>query len=84
MSLSNCPTVEPRDSLSRDHSLHISDGGTSPAVKIALGVLLGLLLSIAGILSGPPQSVDRFAPPESEQPSRIATDRDGPWTGIGR
>jgi len=83
MSLSNCPTVEPHDSLSRDHRLHISDDGTSPAVKIALGVLLGLLLSIAGILSGPPQSVDRFAP-ESEQPSRIAIDRDGPWTGIGR
>jgi hypothetical protein len=84
MSLSNCPTVEPHDSLSRDHSLHISDAGTSPAVKIALGVLLGLLLSIAGILSGPPQSVDRFAPPESEESSRIAIDRDGPWTGIGR
>jgi hypothetical protein len=82
MSLSNCPTVEPHDSLSRDHRLHISDDGTSPAVKIALGVLLGLLLSIAGILSGPPQSVDRFAPPE-ETP-QVATDRDGPWTGIGR
>lgn len=84
MSVSNCPSVAPHDSLSRDHSHHISDGGTSPAVKIALGVLLGLLLSIAGILSGPPQSVDRFAPPEAEEPSRIAVDRDGPWTGIGR
>ena len=84
MSLSNCPSAAPHDRLSRDHSLHISDGGTSPAVKIALGVLLGLLLSIAGILSGPPQSVDRFAPPEAEEPSRIAIDRDGPWTGIGR
>ena len=83
MATSLCRTPE-HDSLSRDHMLHVADSGASPALKIALGTLLGLLLAIAGILSGPPQSVDRFAPLESEAPPKIAVDRDGPWNAPQR
>lgn len=79
MALTNCSAQPAHDGLSRDHRLHISDDGTSAVQKIFLGVLIGLLLSLAGILSGPPQSVDRFAPPEEAAPPQIAVDRDGPW-----
>lgn len=80
------PTCEPlrhHDSLSRDHLLHVS-GDSHPALKIAIGTLLGALLALAGIFSGPPQSVDRFAPLETVAPPQIAVDRDGPWDEGGR
>jgi hypothetical protein len=78
-----CHPLQPHDSLSRDHQLHLADSETSPALKIVLGTLLGLLLALAGIFSGPPQSVDRFAPPE-EQGFPQAAERPLRSEGIGR
>lgn len=65
MTATNCRSVRPHDSLSRDHMLHLPEvEESSPARKIAFGILLGALLALAGIFSGPPQSIDRFALPE--------------------
>jgi len=79
MALTTCRSPAGHAGLSRDHELRVADGGTSAVQKIFLGVLLGVLLALAGILSGPPQSVDRFAAPEDIAPPQIAVDRDGPW-----
>lgn len=81
MATLNCEPLRHHDSLSRDHLLHVS-GDSHPALKIALGTLLGVLLALAGIFSGPPQSVDRFAPPQELAAPQIAVDRDGPWQDV--
>lgn len=64
MAASNCQSFNAHDGFRQEHLLHLPDTETSPALKIVLGTLLGALLALAGILSGPPQSVDRFALPE--------------------
>jgi hypothetical protein len=61
------------DSLSRDHRLHVADPGGRLAVKIAIGVLLGVLLAIAGNLTDGPRPVERVAQP-GEAPPAVAVD----------
>jgi hypothetical protein len=75
---------QPHDSLSRDHMLHVADSGGDLVSRLVLGVLIGVLLAIATLLSeGPEQPVDRLALPESAPP-QIVLDRDGPWNQPAR
>lgn len=81
MATPNCEPLRYHDSLSRDHMLHVC-GDSHPALKIAIGTLLGVFLALAGIFSGPSQSVDRFASPQDLAAPQIAVDRDGPWQHV--
>jgi hypothetical protein len=50
MATSNCPSLGPRDRLSRDGLIPVPYGGDRLAFRIALGALAGVLLALAASL----------------------------------
>ncbi|MGD1876245.1 MAG: hypothetical protein ACFB13_01960 [Kiloniellaceae bacterium] len=86
MSTTNCPTLGPKDSLSRDDLISPAATHGRLAFNIAIGAFIGLLLALAGMgFTEVPESIDRLEPgTASPAPAQRALDGHGKWGGYTR